>query len=402
MAPSVWLLCLSLVLLSIPVVSTPSFAQTAEVEQTIADVTADLCEREIVMLGEEGHHGSGETLAFKAKLVEKLVDRCGFSLILFETGIYDLLEVDRLRRSGHGDFRAELGSAIGGLWNRDREFAPLLDFIEHRLRAGSLDIGGLDHQLGSAGAFYSLDHLPREFASLLSKDRRIQCDRTLRQRIAYDYSRENPYSQAARQELLRCLDEISPPLHEALAAEPQLLEERARMLANVRSWVEADLQPVEDRLNARAAAFYSNFRWFMRRHPKSKKIIIWSATVHAARTASMRDGWRAIETLGARIDRTFGERAFVLGFGAASGSFRRGGSESAEPIALAPSTSLEQIALGDRKHISYLGPGALRLAGIRPASVFAYNQAISYPWGKALDGIVVFRTERRPAPLESE
>lgn len=165
-------------------VAIPASAQS-DYASALDAATRDLCERRVALLGEGATHGDGATLAFKAELVQRLVTQCGYRALFFEGSHYDFLAFERALR--HNDATQEmLGSAIGGLWRHDREVASLVPFLFERARAGQLMLGGIDNNLGSAGAFYSLDVMPGELAEYLAPERRTMCREAMRRRIFYE------------------------------------------------------------------------------------------------------------------------------------------------------------------------------------------------------------------------
>ena len=391
---------LSLALLTI-LYATPAVARPSDRDRALGATTRDLCHRRIALLGETGNHGSGETLAFKADLVERLVDHCGFSAVLFESSLYDLLELDRRRRAREEAGPAFLASAIGQLWAGDREFQPLLAFLAAQAATGHLTIAGLDNNVGSAGAFYSLDTMPTEFTRDLPPEHRQVCREALRRRIYYDYPTDRPYAEPDKTALLACLTAIEPLLDARRLADPTLRAERRHMLLNLRRAVEPDLAAPVETLRARGAAMFDNLRWHLSRLPRGTKAIVWTATVHAARSTGMDDGWGGVDDLGAKVARTYDDRAFVLGFAAAQGSYRQGRNNPTRTISPAPPSSLEAKALGDRQDVAYIGPKALAALGSRSAALFMPDRRSTARWRDALDGIVVFRTERPPIRLSN-
>ena len=159
----------------------------APAEPTMAAAVRDACRSDVALLGEGSGHGDGRTLAFKAALVPRLVDECGFNAVLFEGSNYDFLELQRRLRRGQPVTRAMVASSIGGIWNRYEEMQPLITWLHQRLVTGRLRLGGIDDQLGSAGAFYSISEMPTELTGLLNGARAGKCRETLRRRIYGEY-----------------------------------------------------------------------------------------------------------------------------------------------------------------------------------------------------------------------
>src|SRR5215813_13052074 len=56
---------------------------TATAATPLDRVVRDVCNKRVVLLGEDSHHSSGGTLAVKAVLVSRLIDECGFSAVVF-------------------------------------------------------------------------------------------------------------------------------------------------------------------------------------------------------------------------------------------------------------------------------------------------------------------------------
>ena len=67
-------------------------------------------------------------------------------------------------------------------------------------------------------------------------------------------------------------------------------------------------------IGARDAAMYNHFRWLAARLPRHAKIIVWTATVHAAKDATAAGMYKTGPNFGALLHRDYGDRAFVLDF----------------------------------------------------------------------------------------
>lgn len=354
----------------------------------------DLCSAKVALLGEDAGHGDGETLAFKAALVRRLVDRCGFDAVFFEASHYDLLAFGQRVRDGTATPDL-LASAIGGLWNGSREFAPLLAFLYEEARAGRVAVGGLDPNLGSRGAFYSLDAMPADLASILPAPRRARCGATLRRRIRYDYP--DGYGPRKRAEVLACLAAIERAPAPARDVGRVERAERRWMLANFRRLVAADLGSEADRFAARDFLMFRNLRWLAARLPRDAKLIVWTATVHAAKRGDAAAPFAV--NLGAHLRRAYGRGAFALGFSAASGRHGRPNRAQPRPIAAPPTGSLEARALAaTQADAVYLDRAALAALGPIAAAPLRHGDYAVRRWDALLDGLVVFRAERPPLP----
>lgn len=386
----------------------PSLAEYAVVrsnEQSreasaLADAVGDLCDRQIVMIGENGFHGDGRTAAFKSDLVQQLVNRCGFNVVMFESGRYDFVAIQRQARRGEPVTHDMVKAAIGGIWNQNAEIQPLIDFLRDEVNARRITLAGLDDQLGSRGSFYSLEAMPVEMAGYLESDRRETCGRELKRRIWSAYSSAEPYTEAVRSDLLQCLAEVEAALPIEAAAD------RADMLtlvANYRRALARDFTPPADRLPARDASMFQNLEAMTASAGgAAPKVIVWAANGHIAREPVPGGPFAGSRNFGAHVHERYGARAYALGFSAAEGSFRFDASKSRD-IAPAAEGSLEARALihAEKEADAAFRPSSwLQLQGRLPGSAFDDHQPVTANWDRHYDGVVVFRAERRPYRLD--
>ena len=147
--------------------------------------------------------------------------------------------------------------------------------------------------------------------------------------------------------------------------------------------------------NDRDQSMYMNFRWLMSRLPAKSKVIVWTATSHAAKDLSGVPGQEKRVSLGSYIHRDFKGQAFVLGISAYSGTYGMA-RQPVRPLSAAPANSLEGQAFdsGD-SDTRYLDAGQIRKHG----SILARPLGPDFKtanWGDVLDGLVIFREERPP------
>ena len=368
--------------------STPAVARPSPV---IDRVVSDLCRRDVVLLGEHAGHGDGRTIATKTQIVRQLVERCGFNAVLFEASYYEFANFRRRLHAGEPATREMLWSAVGGLWNRYAETQPLIDFLYDRARRRRLFVGGIDDQLSGWRQPYANDVMPAELAGLLPAERRTACEQAMHRRIYSDYPADAPASPATREQLRGCLREI----RSVLVARGD--SERLPLVDNSEWTIARDFtQPGAPAwMAARDASMAQNFAALRAARGPRAKVIVWAATVHVARSASFDARYTGVDNLGAALSRAFGRRAFVLGFGAASGSVMWGGQARTVPP-VAPD-SLESRALaGTAADIVYLGGRRLAGLGEINASLFSIDEPQRAPWSRIVDGAIVFRAEQAP------
>jgi erythromycin esterase-like protein len=382
-----------LLVLVLAVGAAPAARATGD-EAALSAAVQDLCGRQVALLGESATHGMGHSTAFKAALVERLVRRCGFRTVLFEASHYDFLALSRALRRGDAA-PAMLGSALGGLWNRDAGIQSFLGFLFDQAKSGEVTLGGLDYQLGSAGAFYSLEAMPGELAGWLPEAGRGACRDALRRRMRWEYASAEAYEDAARAQITDCLTRIgqaarTSPRGDARTIALQLVDNAARA-------IRADGLSDSARANDREAALYANFRRFAAR---GGKIIVWAATVHLARDAGADPRFAGGRTFGAALSHAYGKRAFVLGFSALGGSYRLNRRETRVLPAAPPGSIEAQAFAGADVDSVYVGAARLAALGRRGAGIFRRDAFTDADWSKAVDAVVVFREEYPPRTPE--
>jgi erythromycin esterase-like protein len=133
---------------------------------------------------------------------------------------------------------------------------------------------------------------------------------------------------------------------------------------------------------------FENLLWQLRRLPKNSKVIIWTATVHAAK----QQGPLREKPLGAFVAERWHDAAAAIGFSARGGQSAMAGGPAKE-ISAAPEDALETVATANDS-VAFLDAAALQAVGTKPARLFGSFSARQ--WRDFFDGVVVFRVERPP------
>jgi erythromycin esterase-like protein len=370
----------------------PAAASAQPRDPAMDAAVRDLCHRQVAMLG-EASHGDGATFAFKTRLIRRLVNECGYNAVFFEAGIYDFLELTRRLRAHEPATQAMLSSAVGGLWNRFAEMAPLLQFLFEQAQAGRLHLGGIDDQIGSVGAFFSNDDMQQLLTAGLPPARRDECRALMHRRLywQYDDTQHHDAPEVARRQA--CLVDMGAAVVRAGGRERAA---RAQMIANMQSALAREFMEGDALTRGRDLAMYRNLRWLAARLGPRAKIIIWTHNVHLARDASSGTSFPNGGNLGAYMHRAYGTRAFALGFSAYGGSWHSVFVREDTALPQAPAGSLEALAMADVAGDSvYRGAPWLARTGRIPGRPFNYVYAPA-DWGRVFDGLVVFRAERPP------
>jgi erythromycin esterase-like protein len=381
------------VLAALALIAAPVAAPAQPRDAAMDAAVRDLCHRQVAMLG-EASHGDGVTFAFKAALIRRLVTECGYGAVYFEASHYDFLEFSRRRAAHEPVTPAMISSSIGGLWNRYAELTPLIQFLFERAQAGRLDLGGLDDQVGSAGAFFSNEEMPLRLTASLPSARREECRAILHRRFYWQYSDAARHDQAELARIRACLADMAAAIARNGAARERATQ--LQMIASIERAMARDflfnaaINPGRDR------SMYLNLRWLAARLRPRAKIIIWAHNAHIARDASTSASFPQGGNLGALVHRTYGDRAFALGFSAYGGSWRSVFSRDEAALPPAPPGSLEALAMaGVAGEAVYRGPAWLARTRRVPGRPFHYNYAPA-DWARVFDGLIVFRAERAP------
>ena len=380
-----WLLLAAVALYGCtPLPRTASASRRAAGADALSKATDALCDRRVALLGEGSNHGDGETERFKQELVRRLVDECGFDVVLFEASLYEFAALHRRAEAGKPVEERALAAAVGGLWSRDRAFQPLLTFLTRRVNDGRVAVGGFDDQIGGAGQAFANDGLGPELFADLPPDRRADCAARLRRRIYYDFPQDELYSPSDRAALLGCIDEAT-----IMPARPDRAWLRP-LATSMRRWIARDLLDDVDQMQARERSMFENFRWHKANGLGARKLILWGATVHLARAPA--EGTAAVP-LGAMIARDEGAGAYALGFTALGGAVRQSRRQIVE-VASPPPGSLEARAAAEMAdEVAFFESDWLARAGNAEGAALRHRYQMA-DWSRLLDGLVVFRAER--------
>jgi erythromycin esterase-like protein len=136
--------------------------------------------------------------------------------------------------------------------------------------------------------------------------------------------------------------------------------------------------------------------WWTARLPRDAKIVVWTATTHAARAPGAFP--LGVPPLGTRLAEQWGDRLAVIGFTALQGQWARAGQPS-RALAPLPPEALESRALatavdGGAAGWVYLDRAAIRGLGPVPSRLF--GRVTTADWSTAFDGVLVIRDEAAP------
>ncbi len=349
----------------------------------------DTCDKKIVLLGEDSHHGSGKTMQLKIELVKRLVNECSFSLLLFESPVYEFTNLATAIHSKKSTSN-QLAQSIGGMWSNAKTMQSFITFLHKKATNGSLKLAGIDFQFG-ANQPYSQKELPRYLSSYLSSPQKEECEVELLTYLGWQYSDESPYSEKTKQRILTCVNTIRKSIMQQFKSKPdQKIKTDQFIIDNFYKYLSFQ---TGDYFNYRDKSMAENVNWHVNQMPSDSKIIIWCATIHAAKNLK----FTALNKvpMGTHLHQLYKGEVFSVGFSALSGSYGR---EKGKVRQIVPSRLENSVLSGSSKLISYLDILALESLGSIEAQPITYGKPAITTWSTVLDALIVLREEK---PIEA-
>lgn len=359
-------------------VSPVARAQERTAQSIVDGVVNAVCQKQIVLLGELPTHGEAQTFDAKAKIADRLIAQCGFKAILFEAAIYDFIGLERAAETRTAR-PEQLDNAIGRFW-WTRELTPWRRALFEAATRQRVVVGGLDDQV-SITSHYAEAVLPRLIAAASSESTATECQQTVSRNVGWTYDAKNPFDEREQLKLQQCARNAADAAaanRSFDAADRVMLESFARY---------ADRQRLRV-TSGRDESMYRNLVWYLERLPANSRVVIWTATVHAARQR----GSLSEVPLGARVVERWGDRVGTVGFTTYAGYTSRAG-RPASPITDAPPESLEATATSQSAW-ALLDSEKLRTIGRVPSRLL--GKFASETWSDYFDAVVVIRQEVAP------
>ena len=341
------------------------------------------CGNKVVVLGELPSHGEAGAFVVKAMIVEELVSRCGFRMVLFEAPAYEFVGLERGIASGTAA-PLQLDRAMGRFW-WTKELESWKEWLFRKAAAGEVSLGGLDDQPSVTSDFAraTLPHLLRDHLPAAAA---AACEQAVDRYLNWRYDSSAPFDHAERLRLRGCASDAADSVARVAGAGQPSREQL--MLDNLAGYFAR--QADSSTGVARDEAMYRNYRWHVARAPADTKVIIWTSTVHAARRYGEPLRRRP---LGAWLHDERADELFVIGFSAFAGQSSMAGA-APRVMADAPPASLEARVTSADTRASLVTAAELRRMG--PVLTRTFGSFAVTDLSPLFDAVIVIRTEVAP------
>lgn len=299
----------------------------------------------IVQLGEQTH-GDGATFAAKVRLIQFLHQELGFTVVAFESGLYDCARAWQSIAAG-GDPVAAARAAIFPLWSESAQVQPLWHYLGQAAKGDRpLELAGFDSQFTGS---YSARHLTAELGQLTG-------DPAAAERLGPVISG----AETTADERDRIRDAITTLERKVKGPDAAFWKQ---LLRSTRAQAEAQWKEADAGLvammsaasnNPRDAQMADNLIWLAKEKYPGRKIIVWGATMHLIRNAPTLEGpglivgttrpYDGLVNMGQLVADELGDAVYTIGFLAHEGEWKwAGGAGFSGTIEPAPDGSFEAL-----------------------------------------------------------
>ncbi len=365
--------------ISEPTFSTVLDNQYSQLDQAISKI----CDKKLVLLGEDANHGSGETIRLKAELVKHLIEKCGFSGVFFESPVYEFIHYAESVKQNNAS-NTQVTQSIGGLWSRANMMHSFSLFLHNKAKSGKIKLAGIDAQFG-ANQPYSQKQLPKRLSSYLEHSKANTCEDELYRYLNWQYDEKTPFDKNTKNRIISCVSDIRIKIGEISVVNSQSSYDL--FMAN--NFIKFLQFSSGNYFNLRDEQMAKNVLWQINQLPDNSKVVVWGATVHMAKTLT--PIYTQKVPMAAHLKQVFKDTMESVGFTALSGKFGRSLDKLKE---LKPAPLARWALEGNTYTIRYIDHHNLATLGEIEAQPIQYNEIHRADWSKILDSLIVIRNEK--------
>ena len=364
---------------------------SSEVKTTLDRVTEELCDKRVILLGENGSHADGAALTFKSALVQQLIEKCGVQHIAFEASFYDFEDVNFMVEDGSEVTDKRIYSALGRLHNRNAEITSLVEALVPAINERRVRLYGIDNQLSSQDTTYTLYTMPGDLAAFLPSPRAGECEAIIKSRTTWQFLDNRPYDANYRAQINSCIDEIDVAIKSGSSDTPRR-DTYLAMIENIKRALHNDFNDYKLGGSHRDRSMYLNLKSILKSNP-AQNVVVWSFNTHVAKSEAGMGLYEKGPNMGRLLFDDYDDTIFSLGFSALSGETRLINGE-VETISEKREGALERQAyIGQDTPEIYISHDDLKAFQTVPGGLYSHKSDV-LDWSKSFDGIVVIKNER--------